>query len=162
MASQEQKTPSDLVGVFLTYPFAEDQAYQQGLASILSALDEKPDEEREQLLLQSRIYYFNRITGASITPDEIRSYQEPLSSRSEGPNGPALPAGSPTPDSISTYSNSTDSSEPPTLTFAQLKELIETGQTDRIPNNKLIPDALNEAPPSESKAPPRKKPWEQE
>lgn len=30
-----------------------------------------------------------------------------------------------------------------TLTFAELKALIEQGKTDGIPNNKLIPNVLN-------------------
>jgi hypothetical protein len=29
------------------------------------------------------------------------------------------------------------------LTFAELKELIETGNVDKIPNNKVIPEGLN-------------------
>lgn len=29
------------------------------------------------------------------------------------------------------------------LTFAELQELIETGKVDQIPNNKVIPEALN-------------------
>ena len=29
------------------------------------------------------------------------------------------------------------------LTFAELKELIETGNVDKIPNNKIIPERLN-------------------
>jgi hypothetical protein len=29
------------------------------------------------------------------------------------------------------------------LTFAELKELIESGKTDQIPNNKVISEALN-------------------
>jgi len=38
--------------------------------------------------------------------------------------------------------------EPPTqdtriLTFAELQALIESGREDQIPNNKVIPDALN-------------------
>jgi len=30
-----------------------------------------------------------------------------------------------------------------TLTFAELKELIEQGKTDQIPNNRPIPEAIN-------------------
>lgn len=35
----------------------------------------------------------------------------------------------------------------PTLTFAELKALIEQGKTDGIPNNKLVPNILNVSPP---------------
>ncbi|KAI0037044.1 hypothetical protein K488DRAFT_81539 [Vararia minispora EC-137] len=50
--------------------------------------------------------------------------------------------------------------EPRALSFAELQELITQGKTDQIPNNKHIPDVLNDTPPSESVAAPRKKPWE--
>jgi len=33
--------------------------------------------------------------------------------------------------------------EVPTLSFAELKALIEQGKTDGIPNNKFIPNTLN-------------------
>lgn len=33
-----------------------------------------------------------------------------------------------------------------TLTFTELRSLIEQGKTDGIPNNKLIPDVLNVSP----------------
>jgi hypothetical protein len=63
------------------------------------------------------------------------------------------------------------------LTFSELKELIETGRTDQIPNNKAIPNVLNvgsplvsllhglltvlkDTPPSEAILLARKKPWE--
>jgi hypothetical protein len=34
----------------------------------------------------------------------------------------------------------------PTLTFAELKALIEQGKTDGIPNNKSVPNTLNASP----------------
>lgn len=37
----------------------------------------------------------------------------------------------------------TSSDEPRTLTFAELKDLIEKGKTDQIPNNRHIPEAIN-------------------
>jgi len=46
------------------------------------------------------------------------------------------------------------------LTFAELKELIESGNVDKIPNNKIIPEKLNDEPPSQSITPTKKKPWE--
>ena len=70
--------------------------------------------------------------------------------------------------------------EAPALSFAELKALIEQGKTDGIPNNKFIPNTLNvslrpkplsryfrskpqalqDAPPSESTGQIRTKPWE--
>jgi hypothetical protein len=65
------------------------------------------------------------------------------------------------------------------LTFAEIKDLIEQGKTDQIPNNKYIPNVISvcdgglsckhvltvaltsqDALPSESTAQLRKKPWE--
>jgi len=40
-----------------------------------------------------------------------------------------------------------------TLTFAELKALIEQGKTDGIPNNKLIPDTINVSPPLQALIP---------
>ena len=37
--------------------------------------------------------------------------------------------------------------EVPTLTFTELKALIEQGKTDGIPNNKPVPNTLNVSPP---------------
>ena len=36
--------------------------------------------------------------------------------------------------------------EPRVLSFAELKELIESGRVDQIPNNKFIPDKLSVSP----------------
>jgi len=47
-----------------------------------------------------------------------------------------------------------------TLTFAELKTLIEQGKTDGIPNNKVIPNVLHDAPPSDDAGQVRRKPWE--
>ncbi|CAG7847376.1 SubName: Full=Uncharacterized protein {ECO:0000313/EMBL:CCA75179.1} [Serendipita indica DSM 11827] len=54
----------------------------------------------------------------------------------------------------------TKQAEEPVLTFAEIKHLIETGQAHLIPNNKVIPDKINDETPSRSIAPVRRKPWE--
>jgi hypothetical protein len=68
--------------------------------------------------------YFTRITGSTITMDEAREYE--LSSTTQSTKGAAEP-----------------NDENRVLTFAELKELIETGNVDKIPNNKIIPERLN-------------------
>ncbi|TFK53179.1 hypothetical protein OE88DRAFT_1734125 [Heliocybe sulcata] len=161
MAS-EQSNVEDAIRMFLSYPFAEDQTYQQGLASILSAnsLEDKSEDEKESLLMQSQIYYFNRfspfntsIAQTSITLDDVRALQCSLSSASAAPS---VAAEVEQPTCTTVFAPE----EMQTLSFAELKELIEQGKTDQIPNNKVITDALNTAPPSESQSQPRKKPWE--
>ena len=71
--------------------------------------------------------YFTRITGSTITMDEAREYElSLLSSTTQSTEGAAEP-----------------NDENRVLTFAELKELIETGNVDKIPNNKIIPERLN-------------------
>jgi hypothetical protein len=80
------------------------------------------------MLLKTRVFYFNRITGNSLTIEEARQAESGNLDR-------AL------------YSRSPDAQghteEAPVLSFAQLKELIESEKIDQIPNNKLIPTGLN-------------------
>ncbi|PPQ77950.1 hypothetical protein CVT25_015425 [Psilocybe cyanescens] len=141
--SQSQSAHSDALKAYGAYPFDSDEMYQQGLASILSGATydtSSSQEVRDEMVRRTRVFYFNKITGNSITLEEVRDYE--LS-----PGQPAI--GSAAADE-----------ETRVLTFAELKELIETGNVDKIPNNKIIPDGLNDAPPSQSNAPMPKKPWE--
>jgi len=87
--------------------------------------------------------------GQSISDEDARTVEEAMFSSDVAP-----------PDVSSLQTDVREEDAPRTLTFNELKELIEQGKTDNIPNNKLIPDILNEAAPSESKAPIRAKPWE--
>lgn len=100
-----------------------------------------------------------RVTGNAITAEDALGFEQ------------SLPAGTPPPESEQPQEESR------ALTFAELKELIEQGKTDNIPNNRLIPDNLNvrytnpqltvghliwiqDDTPSLSKAAIRPKPWE--
>lgn len=71
-----------------------------------------------------------RTTGSSITVEDALDFE---SSTRLGGNRP-------------TYQQATGE-EIHTLTFAELRALIEQGKTDGIPNNKLIPNTLNVSPP---------------
>jgi len=112
----------------------------------------------------------SRLTGNSITMDKAREFEHSLQPTNASSIVPPIPP---------TSSFSPDNAdETRTLTFAELKELIETGKVDQIPNNKVIPEALNvsaatfpnrndvqsiffqDASPSDSTVPVRKKPWE--
>ncbi|TRM67096.1 hypothetical protein BD626DRAFT_484738 [Schizophyllum amplum] len=165
------------------YDFAKDDVYLQGLASIIAggALREAPDDVREEILRRTRVFYFNKVTERDIDIDDVRSYE-----LAHGLNVPAgvgprasLTRDSMVEDTASTTALSKTSmasidngspeattnglghtDAPRTLTFAELQALIEAGRVDEIPNNRDIPDKLNDAAPSESAAPPRKKPWE--
>ncbi|KIM41385.1 hypothetical protein M413DRAFT_445404 [Hebeloma cylindrosporum] len=143
----QQNSKAEALHLYGSYPFDTDETYQQGLASILGGgkLDpNSPEDLKEEMVRRTRVFYFNRITGSTITMDEAREYElSLLSSTSQSTKGVVEP-----------------NEEDRVLTFAELKELIETGNVDKIPNNKIIPERLNDAPPSESTATARKKPWE--
>ncbi|KAF7969662.1 hypothetical protein HWV62_26709 [Athelia sp. TMB] len=137
---------SDAIQAFRLYPFSTDEAFQEGLASLLTGgvLADKTDDEKEMILKTAEVFYFNRVTGHTLSVEDI-------------------PATEPSPlmgSSVSEDVALEGDGESRTLTFAELKDLIEQGKTDDIPNNRIIPEAINDAPPSESVAPARKKPWE--
>ncbi|KAK0469072.1 uncharacterized protein EV420DRAFT_1492339 [Desarmillaria tabescens] len=135
-------TQAAILQQFLEYPFETDETYQQGLAGILAT------DPSDAVLLNTRVFYFNRLTGSSITVADVLAYRErptPVSESAPTSNPP---------------STASESEEPKILTFAQLKELIEAGKLDEIPNNKTISGELNSAPPSQSAASVRRKPWE--
>ncbi|KAJ7130311.1 hypothetical protein C8R44DRAFT_775308 [Mycena epipterygia] len=145
---------------YASYPFSSDDEYQNGLASIIAggALDNNPPEDiREEILRRTRVFYFNRVTGNAITMDEAREYEQSQMKHRDS----ALAAEDPSPGSL-TGDTILGDAEPVVLSFAQLQALIEAGKADQIPNNKIIPEDLNDAAPSASAAAVRKKPWETE
>ncbi|KAG6812126.1 hypothetical protein H0H92_004240 [Tricholoma furcatifolium] len=152
---------------YIAFPFASDEEYQQGLASLVAGgamAGELNPEEKDEILRRTRVFYFNRsdgvyscasrlirkdrVTGNALSVEEVRNYECPQK-------------GTQTQEST-TIRDEKDSTNDETriLTFAELQQLIESGKVDQIPNNKVIPELLNEAPPSQSTAPSRKKPWE--
>ncbi|KAF5384340.1 hypothetical protein D9615_003380 [Tricholomella constricta] len=140
---------------YANYPFASDETYQQGLASLIAggALEGNPTSEvKDEILRRTRVFYFNRVTGHSISMDEAREYEFSLRATNQEPEDDSTAHSSKEPTA--------NSDETRVLTFAELQELIESGKVDQIPNNKVIPERLNDAPPSQSTAPARKKPWE--
>ncbi|CDO76838.1 hypothetical protein BN946_scf185033.g35 [Trametes cinnabarina] len=145
-----------VVDQFAAYPFATDEEFQQGLAGILAsgALEGKSEEERAEILLRSEVFYFNRRTGSSLTMEDARRARQ-LNLREAVPPHDRVTVN---PSTTATLNGREE--EPQMLSFAQLKALIEQGRTDEIPNNKVIPNVLSSESPSESRAPPRKKPWE--
>lgn len=149
------------IQLYANYPFAKDDTYQQGLAGLIAggALDGNPPPDvKDEILRRTRVFYFNRVMGHSISMDEVREYE--LSSQADAIIPTTTTDDSVPPAASSLPKQDDDENESGVLTFAELQALIESGKEDLIPNNKIIPDALNEAPPSQSTAPPRKKPRE--
>ncbi|KAG1835460.1 hypothetical protein EV424DRAFT_1308339, partial [Suillus variegatus] len=136
---------------FFTFPFSSDEVYQQGLADLLAhgALSGKTDSEKVEIILRTQLFYFNRVAGQHLTVEDVRSHQNTMDIQNL----------TVTMDLSASSSDSGDG-ETRMLTFAELTMLIQQGKTDNIPNNKVIPETLNDAPPSTSIALVRKKPWE--
>jgi len=133
---------------FFSFPFSSDEVYQQGLADLFSrdVLSRRSEVEKAEIVLQTQLFYFNRVTGQNLTAEDVRSHQDRTDPQNLTETAPS--------------SSSRQDRENRPLTFAELKTLIEEGKTDSIPNNKVIPATLNDAPPSTSIALMRKKPWE--
>jgi hypothetical protein len=83
-----------------------------------------------------------------LTVDEAKAVE--LSFKKDHQSQPqvlAIPPSPPITRDPSTLSKKEEiDAEPHILTFAEIKELIETGRLDQIPNNKTIPNALNVRP----------------
>ncbi|KAF8480018.1 hypothetical protein DFH94DRAFT_457336 [Russula ochroleuca] len=146
-------SPVDPLTVYAAHSFENDSSYQAGLSTLYSsgAIDGLSGETKEDFLRRSRVFYFNQAYGCNISESDAKQLEE------DRTYAPSTPEGAVTQDQE--VSPSTPES-PRTLTFAELQSLVEQGKTDEIPNNKHIPNIINEAAPSQSDAPQRKKPWE--
>ncbi|KAF9260753.1 hypothetical protein L218DRAFT_1079216 [Marasmius fiardii PR-910] len=153
MSSSNSDTSSQLLR-YANYAFDSDAAFKQGLGDIISRSPAGVD--RNEIERRAKVFYFNRISSGSLTIEEVKGYEETLSLTEEGAESSRETVQAENPSS----SSSTQTEATEALTLAQIKELIETGRTDELPNNKIIPGGLNEATPSHSAAPSRKKPWE--
>nr|GAT52879.1 predicted protein [Mycena chlorophos] len=112
---------------YASFPFDDDDEYQNGLDSLIAGGELSLDAVREY-----------ELAHAAVPATPQRPEQEP-----EAP----APVAPPTVIPNGTLTDASDS-EPVVLSFAQLKALIEAGKEDEIPNNKVIPDGLNDEAPS--------------
>ena len=164
------------------------------MQSIVSSSQGKSVEELENTIGRAKAFYFSRqtidtlctlislltffrrTTGHTVTWEDYLQWAKSYPSGLELPSTPQQPPGSGSINLANSNEQETPDSER-VLSFQEITELIRTGQTHLIPNNKLIPDALNvrlifspeilfaenfiqSAEPSTSTAPTRKKPWE--
>jgi len=141
---------------FSTYPFEGDAAFQEGLQSIVSAAQGKSPEELDDIIGRAKTFYFARITGRKVT---WKNYLEWRMSHPLGPF-PHTPSNLPGTVPASMTIDSSDVGGPEALSFHRITELIQSGQTHLIPNNKVIPNSLHNEAPSQSVQVARKKPWE--
>ncbi|KAI0320421.1 hypothetical protein OF83DRAFT_595745 [Amylostereum chailletii] len=172
--AMQDKTTSEALEAYAKHPFDTDVEYQQGLVGITSSgvLDGLSKEEKRTMMRRTRVFYFNKMKGYSISEDDAKRIEGMLCIASgiqcrkpvleQSPAALASPSPSQTSgtESSTAIAQSSIAEEPRVLSFAELQELILQGKTDQIPNNKHIPDILNDAPPSQSIAAPKKKPWE--
>ncbi|KAJ7201075.1 hypothetical protein GGX14DRAFT_658975 [Mycena pura] len=149
---------------YASYPFSADDEYQSGLATLLAdgvLENNSADEIRDEILRRTRVFYFNRVTDHALSIDAVRDFE--LAQEAQGEvlvNTATQSDPSPSLANTPVPAPATAESEPAFLTFAQLQALIETGREDQIPNNKIIPEGLNDEAPSVPSVPVRKKPWE--
>ncbi|KAG6890240.1 hypothetical protein C0992_002768 [Termitomyces sp. T32_za158] len=130
---------------YVAYPFTSDETYQvwktkpkQGLESLVAGgaiVDNLTTEEKEETLRRIRVFYFNRVTGNTLSVEEVRLYEmsKKAVQHSEGENQ----------RNEDEATSTKTSAEARVLTFAELQDLIESGKVDEIPNNKVIPEGLN-------------------
>lgn len=81
----------------------------------------------------------SRTTGIQVSWEDIQSIQLPSDSSYLIGNYNAV-------EVESTATNSGANNERAPLTFAELTALIQSGQTDQIPNNEQIPEGTNVCP----------------
>ncbi|KAL5520695.1 hypothetical protein ACEPAF_2697 [Sanghuangporus sanghuang] len=130
---------------FASYPFDTDEAFQEGLSSILESVvqqGESTSDSREDIIGRAKAFYFSSVTGYQVTWDELKSANTV-----------------PSPGQRSTGEHHTQNDEK-VLTFAEIVSLIESNQAHLVPNNESIPGGTTEEIPSASTAERRKKPWE--
>ncbi|KAF8173690.1 hypothetical protein BJ912DRAFT_931819 [Pholiota molesta] len=110
--TEPQPTVRNAVKAYAEYQFDTDETYQQGLASILAGGTIDPTasaEVQEEMIRRTRVFYFNNHHGGGPRlRDEIRALK------------------------VETAHHGCHD-ENRVLTFAELKELIETGNVDKIP-----------------------------
>ncbi|KAF8523647.1 hypothetical protein JB92DRAFT_1549151 [Gautieria morchelliformis] len=153
-----QQTQNDPLYEFSVYPFSTDPVFQAGLRSIVSSTPGESSDELENIIGQAKVFYFARTTGYQVTWKNYLEWRK--SHPSPGPDNQAISAGAGS-EACGTASPGEEGGKSAQLTFQQITDLINTGQTHLIPNNNLIPEALHGDPPSESTNPTRRKPWEQ-
>ncbi|KAL0945773.1 hypothetical protein HGRIS_012062 [Hohenbuehelia grisea] len=119
------------IELYAAYPFESDEEFQQGIMSLNAsgAFAGLTEESKQESLRRARVFYFNRKTANNLTFDEARDRENSGSTSALSENASA--------------SATVPSDESRVLTFAELQELIESGKVDQIPNNRVIPDALN-------------------
>ncbi|KAJ3992715.1 hypothetical protein F5050DRAFT_1786952 [Lentinula boryana] len=141
--------PESDLSQYLAFPFESDANFKKGLSDIVS-LSGSSSDIPEDTLRSMRVFYFNRITGHSLTVADVQAYESNRNS-----TGDILTSTSNTPGNADVESSSVES-----FSFAQIQALIEAGRFDEIPNNKTISTELNSSSPDRSTVSPRKKPWE--
>ncbi|KZW00365.1 hypothetical protein EXIGLDRAFT_830774 [Exidia glandulosa HHB12029] len=126
------ENPTDVYAQFEQYDFDADIAFQNGLASIVVGAQEqgKSEDEVADIVGRAKAFYFSRTTGQALDWDAYRTHKA------------SRPA------------------EARQLSFNEIVELVKSGQTHLVPNNKTVPEGLNNGPSTTSSATARAKPWE--
>ncbi|KAI9598972.1 hypothetical protein BDF19DRAFT_429696, partial [Syncephalis fuscata] len=152
-------TPSqiEIYKAFEAYDFDNDTRFQAGLQSLLG----KDTSTHQEVSLADKTeraqwFYYNRF----ITEFDYDVYRQWKQSTGNQAVLDKNTVDAPDEQIDTTVSNEQVDSDAPTYphSFQAICELIAAGQP--VPGIRMIPNQLNEQPPSQSNLAPRRKPWE--
>ncbi|KAF2006240.1 hypothetical protein P154DRAFT_481976 [Amniculicola lignicola CBS 123094] len=177
--STTHPSPDSAFQALETYPWDDDVEFQAGLSAILGS--NSSPEQATELTLRARCFYYSRKYSTPIDFDAYKAYRTSLlhpQSQSQSQSQPAshlpiqaplsIPVSDP-PSAPSEHASGILPSAPPNAneppapyptTFAQIVELVTTGQP--IPGIKEIPDTVLDGQGSVAVKGRRRKPWEKE
>ncbi|KAK6361670.1 hypothetical protein TWF730_005384 [Orbilia blumenaviensis] len=164
------------------YCWEDDPEFQSGLTEILSNTTD-PTQVRF-LTRQAKCYFYSRkISRPILFPlyqtwlhreersgprrrspsSEVGPPLDPTPIEAVGESNPSIPSDTPTTDKTATAGvlgtgGGDDDKVPYPTSFAHIVELITSGKP--VPGIREIPNTLNAAPPTQSSAQQRRKPWE--
>ncbi|KAI9776431.1 MAG: hypothetical protein M1835_005516 [Candelina submexicana] len=135
------------------YPWDNDIEFQGGLEAILGST--ASPEQAQELTLRARCFYYTRKHDLPIDFDAYKHWRQ---SNHLPPVNGIRTVSQPQSNHPAESATSSDPNAPYPTTFAEIVDLISTGQP--IPGIKDIPDTVLAGKETHSTAVKRKKPWE--
>ncbi|RPA99975.1 hypothetical protein L873DRAFT_1681587 [Choiromyces venosus 120613-1] len=139
------------------YDWDSDREFQTGLQSILSSVPSPTAEQKEELTLRAKCFFYSKMSSIKIDYNAYKAYisqRKPNPATATTATTPAIPENPP--EFVQKEHRNSDAPYP--MSFAHIVELITKGLP--IPGIKQIPNELNSAPPSQPVRAKRLKPWE--
>ncbi|KAF2238450.1 hypothetical protein EV356DRAFT_529427 [Viridothelium virens] len=158
MAEASDQSPAALITYeqLENYSWDSDEDFQSGLDAILGA--NPSSEQAAELTLRARCFYYARKFNRDIDFDGYKAWRQQNLDLANGTNESEIPSTQNA--QAPTVSTGQEQSAPYPASFAQVVELISSGQP--IPGIKEIPDTVLTGQETESSTAKRKKPWERD